>query len=155
MSQQLLPAPRTTNWFGIFLHAKRDTEDNLPIVRIHAAFRPLVGWTSAEGGWQGLYYCEKTCRLVTPMKLGENNASVNAEHCIHLADFSTTAPDRIRRTQAHRLRERLQMFLAQYERLDGDRIPKKSDAVAAMEKADADKMLYLLGDLLSDTNSPS
>jgi hypothetical protein len=64
------------HWYGIFLYitTKRFVtaeEEGLPIhaAHIHAMARPLVGWTTAEGGFQGLYYYERDRRLATAIRI--------------------------------------------------------------------------------------
>jgi hypothetical protein len=37
--------------------------------RLHVQIRPLIGWTSAEGGFRGLYYNEANGTLNTHLKI--------------------------------------------------------------------------------------
>lgn len=80
---QLLQA---RGWYGVFIRAEpmepaADGESGVcERVRLHVQLRPLIGWTSAEGGFQGLYYNEMIGRLSTAVKISENSG-------FHLGDI--------------------------------------------------------------------
>jgi len=65
---QLLQA---RGWYGVFLRTVSDEPvENIElgvreVVRLSVRLRPLVGWSSAEGGFRGLYYNEQSNRLTT------------------------------------------------------------------------------------------
>lgn len=69
---QLLQA---RGWYGVFVHAEPmqpgpDGEDGArERVRLHVQLRPLIGWTSVEGGFSGLYYNEMYGKLSTATKV--------------------------------------------------------------------------------------
>lgn len=69
---QLLQA---RGWYGVFLHAepmqpKPDGENGAKeCARLHVQLRPLIGWTSVEGGFSGLYYNEMYGKLSTATKI--------------------------------------------------------------------------------------
>ena len=87
---QLLQAQ---GWYGVFLLAvpapEPDPDDERLRTKadIFVRLRPLIGWTSAEGGFRGLYYNEMDRRLSTshPLAAGSHLAET------HLGDIWESA----------------------------------------------------------------
>lgn len=72
--QQLLQA---RGWYGVFfvkdpLSVSPDSDGGLvETFRVSIRLRPLIGWMSAEGGFQGLYYHEARGALYSWRKITE------------------------------------------------------------------------------------
>lgn len=107
---QLLQA---RGWYGVFVRVEdmepaADGEAGLrERARLHVQLRPLVGWTSVEGGFQGLYYYELFGRLHTATKISE-------DHTEHLGDICVDEVATIRTLLMRNVLDRGKAF---YERL--------------------------------------
>ena len=87
---QLLQA---RGWYGIFGRTQYEHDDEGPCCMVTIKARPLIGWTSFEGGFQGLYYDEASRRLLTQTKLTQVTSSGVD---IHLGDVSLCDPPAVR-----------------------------------------------------------
>jgi hypothetical protein len=77
--------------------------------RLHVQLRPLIGWTAAEGGFQGLYYNEMRGRLSTTTKICEDSPG------FHLGDICQDETTTIRVLLIKTVLEQGQVRYTQYQ----------------------------------------
>lgn len=93
---------------------EQDGEEGLrERARLHVQLRPLIGWTSWEGGFQGLYYNEARGLLSTRTKICEDHPG------FHLGDIcqdeTTTIRNLLVRNVLEAGAERHEQYKQQYE----------------------------------------